>query len=282
MDTARMLAINNFDWTVLRLVLKILEPWISVTVLYFLALPTWILSMLAVKALRTKLPPANPSTMKHGMIVFVVCFAGYFLSRILISSFWPKQEPGDGATMSALVQMVLIHSCVCLAAVGHIVYHSGRQGLAEMGFVWVSPRKTLSYALAAYFAFFPVYILFCLLNRALISYEPQELVQRMLDNPEFFGSVFVLLSTAIIIPIFEEILFRGFLLSGLRFFMGSYAAILVSAAVFAFMHEPQAAIPVFAVGCILGYLKERTGSLYSSILGHMVHNSLMLLLIPLF
>ncbi len=69
--------------------------------------------------------------------------------------------------------------------------------------------------------------------------------------------------------LFEEITVRGVLLPALRPSLGAIAAVGVSAAVFALMHDdPYRFAFTFAVGAALGALRLRTGSLWVAILAH--------------
>ena len=86
-------------------------------------------------------------------------------------------------------------------------------------------------------------------------------------------SVFVLLALAP--AICEELLFRGFLLSGLGSGGRATAAILGSAAVFAVFHFMLFKIPVtFTFGIVLAFLCWRSGSIWPGMLAHFLHNGI--------
>ena len=77
----------------------------------------------------------------------------------------------------------------------------------------------------------------------------------------------------------EELMFRGFLM---RFFeSGSRrTAVVVSAILFAAFHlDPFRFVPVLLLGFLLGYLTIRSGSIYHSMLSHIINNGLALLLL---
>jgi membrane protease YdiL (CAAX protease family) len=77
----------------------------------------------------------------------------------------------------------------------------------------------------------------------------------------------------IIAPLTEEVLFRGIILSG---FLKNYSvnhAIILSAVLFAIFHFTIIQLPVtFIMGCFLGWLYVRTGSLIPSIFAHALYN----------
>ncbi len=89
--------------------------------------------------------------------------------------------------------------------------------------------------------------------------------------------LYFLIFTAIIAPINEEILFRGFLVSKLGKMFGIAAGITVSALIFAVLHLSYLSIAEFAAafffGIIAGYAFIKTKSLYPSIVGHILVNA---------
>lgn len=74
--------------------------------------------------------------------------------------------------------------------------------------------------------------------------------------------------------IFEEIIFRGMILRGLRTNTDDVTAVLLSALMFALMHANlQQLIYPFLMGIILGWLAVRTGSTFASMIVHFVNNT---------
>ncbi|MDD2332674.1 MAG: CPBP family glutamic-type intramembrane protease, partial [Candidatus Cloacimonetes bacterium] len=88
----------------------------------------------------------------------------------------------------------------------------------------------------------------------------------------------ILLIVAVFPGIFEEIMFRGFMI---RFFEGNgkKMAVIIGAILFAAFHlDPFRFFPVFLLGLLLGYLTLRSGSLYNSMLCHAVNNGTAILI----
>lgn len=74
-------------------------------------------------------------------------------------------------------------------------------------------------------------------------------------------------------PIFEELLFRGWLLGSLRKFWGDSKALVVSSTLFALIHgDPWATPALFVLGMVFGWVYLKTGSLFGSILLHGMWN----------
>ena len=75
-------------------------------------------------------------------------------------------------------------------------------------------------------------------------------------------------------PVFEELMFRGWLVGSLREKWGDTAAIVVSSALFAVIHGDLPGMPaLFALGLVFGWVYRRSGSLWASILVHGMWNA---------
>lgn len=89
----------------------------------------------------------------------------------------------------------------------------------------------------------------------------------------------------ILYPLFEEIVFRGIFLGGLRGrFRSAWPPMLVSSGVFALLHLTSVAaarpiLDLFALALALAWLTLRTGSLMPAFLLHAAYNSTELLLV---
>lgn len=90
----------------------------------------------------------------------------------------------------------------------------------------------------------------------------------------------LIFSAAIVAPISEEIIFRGYLYPLIKRFFGASIGILLIAALFAasHLHGPTLA-PLFIFGVCLALAYETTGSLLVPILMHFLFNSTMLAVI---
>ncbi|HET7827340.1 MAG TPA: type II CAAX endopeptidase family protein [Candidatus Saccharimonadales bacterium] len=81
-------------------------------------------------------------------------------------------------------------------------------------------------------------------------------------------------------PLGEEVLFRGYLFSGLRKLWRFWPALLVTSLLFGAPHLLEAnhgllwsgAIETFVLSVFLCFLREKTGALYAGILVHMLNN----------
>lgn len=94
-------------------------------------------------------------------------------------------------------------------------------------------------------------------------------------NQAFFagGVVFELLGSCLMIPLAEELLYRGVVERRLSLLCGSAPAIVLSAVIFGVMHWNVVQFLYAGIlGLLLAWLLERTGFLYASVLAHIGAN----------
>ena len=84
---------------------------------------------------------------------------------------------------------------------------------------------------------------------------------------------FTILYIAILTPIAEELMFRGYLLDAIKRKHGDWVAIIISSILFGLVHIDPYTIGVATIGGIIyGWLRVRTGSLLPCIACHMMWN----------
>jgi membrane protease YdiL (CAAX protease family) len=86
---------------------------------------------------------------------------------------------------------------------------------------------------------------------------------------------FVLLTSIIVGPLLEEVIYRGLFLQLARRYAPAWKAVILSSAVFAITHFMKGAgitLLAFAMGCLFAWMVVRTGSLYPGFLCHAVFN----------
>ncbi|MGN0352669.1 MAG: lysostaphin resistance A-like protein [Roseburia sp.] len=94
-------------------------------------------------------------------------------------------------------------------------------------------------------------------------------------NIAFFAGtiLFELLGSGFVIPIVEELLFRGIVYKRLRIWMGWQKALVFSALLFGLIHMNLVQfIYAGVLGAFLAFLLEKTGKLWVAVVGHMAAN----------
>lgn len=162
-------------------------------------------------------------------------------------------------------------------------------GLVAFGLIWLIIIGKKGAKLPEYLGFHPLKIKtllgvlgisagFCLASDLLSYFLGKDIIAKfMVDCYSTRGNLALLILGILLIgPLFEEIFFRGFLFEGFRKSkLGNVGTVLLTTLAWAILHLQydlyQISI-VFAGGLVLGTLRLKTGSLWSSILMHMVMN----------
>ena len=93
------------------------------------------------------------------------------------------------------------------------------------------------------------------------------------EGPVVIGILAVVV--VLLVPLAEEVFFRGFMLSGLVGRLGTVGAAIVSSLVFALFHiDPKMMLPIFVTGLLFAWLYNRTGSVWSCSAAHAMQNAL--------
>lgn len=108
----------------------------------------------------------------------------------------------------------------------------------------------------------------------LISHESSDFMQRIWDSCD--NVILLIIGIVIIAPVFEEMLFRGFLFSGIQqSHLGSGPAILFNSAAWAMIHTQYGffdILSIFVLGIIFSVARIASGSLWVPILLHGMFN----------
>jgi len=141
-----------------------------------------------------------------------------------------------------------------------------------------SPWAVVGWGLGGYCAMVPILFAAGLLMRLAMqedSYSVNPAIEMTLGmtNPlEVFAMFLVVVAGA---PLVEETLFRGLLFGALRARFGPAIAILFTGIAFGAMHfDPMVGPQLAIIGLTLGYVRERSGSLYPCIVLHALQNGL--------
>jgi membrane protease YdiL (CAAX protease family) len=126
----------------------------------------------------------------------------------------------------------------------------------------------------------------------LIALGVQILLGMPLENPQLeflvpkdfslIGAFTMIILGGILIPVAEEVFFRGVLYRWMRQYSGRWLAIIASSLIFGALHGDIAvAFATFIMGIVLAWFYEYSGSLWPSILIHATNNTIKLVLLYL-
>lgn len=223
-------------------------------------------------------PPAQRPTFGDLVLVGLAIFAiQYGLARLVVETILPVIQAKDDWPLLVLLVVGFL-SLASIAAIQLLVLRRRNLGFENLGLRPFPPewrRRTATVTLMS----FALVILIRLLMLGYMDEAPDNPQVRALtfDQPSLLTLLLSFLVVSAIVPLFEELLFRGLLFGWLRLHLGTYMAAAISALAFAAAHGMLFAIPaVFVLGVILALLYERSGSLWPAIICHGGYNALML------
>ena len=123
----------------------------------------------------------------------------------------------------------------------------------------------------------PFVLLISLIMNSLIDNQngSNPLLEIVLNNSNYLSFILLFVTTTLLAPLFEEIIFRGILLPTLSRDFGIILGIIVSAFIFALAHLSLGEMPpLFVLGIGLGITRIASGSLLSSVIMHSLWNGL--------
>ena len=114
-----------------------------------------------------------------------------------------------------------------------------------------------------------------LIFRQDFNWPQHQTLESMTSHPQLPLKILIFITTAAIVPIVEEMLFRGLFQTMVRSFLDrAWVAIILSSALFAIVHQNKEHWPaLFVLSMCLGYSYEKSGSLLRPIFIHSIFNA---------
>lgn len=188
----------------------------------------------------------------------------------LLDAITPQQGEGTAPLRLVLFVVLAAYLAVALAIVAMARWRGGKDWRRLVGWQPMAARLNdkLLWAIAA------GTLIYSVTATAVLGYfYPTS--QSWFTIPSDKKAALMLLVLAVVLaPITEELLFRGWIYTSLRFSFGLWPAILSSAALFGLAHYEDThlyALAVFPVGIALAAIRERTG-VKGSMLFHALNN----------
>lgn len=225
-------------------------------------------------------------------LVIIFLFFGYILHLVEMGLFFCLLSSKMRVDITNLGTFVsIVNTAVMdLAVLGVIIYFvriKYRQRLAAIGLKMKDAGKHLYWAVLSYIAVLPplVFILLFLMWIChIFDYQPppQPLIDLFMEEKNIWPLVFSAFIIMLIGPLAEELFFRGFAYNAIKKKWGAKRAMAVTAVVFAALHGIGFGfLPIMALGFLLAYSYEQAGSLVPAVAIHILHNSIMVLLLLL-
>ncbi len=224
------------------------------------------------------------------IVVLLIYISAQLVAALLIEIYpafkhWDAQETSQWINNSVAAQfwVTVAIEALSLFFIG-LFLKKRHSNFKSIGLSRKPKWSDLGYALIGFVVYFGVYYAVLL---AIIKAIPQFNVTQK-QNIGFsqtsggFDLVLIFISLVVLPPIIEEILFRGFLYTGLRTKIPKITAALITSLLFASLHLLEsnsgllwiAGIDTFILSLTLVYFREKTDSLYASMGVHMLKNFL--------
>jgi membrane protease YdiL (CAAX protease family) len=197
-----------------------------------------------------------------------------------VVSITESARPGASNDLVNIVLcIVLVESAILLAML--LVYAPTKSVRAVLGIRATSaPAALLSLASGAFLYPALSWVDDLLLKRFPKSEEDTERLARLLAVHTRGERVALFVALVLVLPIFDELLFRGMFYGGLRRGRVSSLAIVGTALLFAVASGEWRDLPVYlVVGILLAWLRSRSGSLVPSMLAHCAYEAVPVVLL---
>lgn len=212
-----------------------------------------------------------------GMVFLIGLFVAGPLAAFALNRFVAPGEPTP-PLVAGLLASIGANAIVAIAAVV-VARKRGHPIIAGLGFVPGDGRavpRAFGLGILTIVATLPAFVGAGLLNMSLLQaleIEPyQQSIRHLLADRALLENFVIVGGIGIVAPLLEEVLFRGLLLRALLVAVKPTPAILLSALVFALVHDTPAIVPVFVLGIAFGALYARTRSVAAPWIAHATFN----------
>jgi len=210
-------------------------------------------------------------------ILQVFIFGFFFMGQLfipLLLSVLPLDRSQTDVRVQAF-NVLISYTLVAFGATG-VLYLSIKRFL-PLESDWFNFRggKWFFWGFGGYCTALPLVIIVSLINQQLWQGQggSNPLLQLALEAQDSVALGIFFFTAAIAAPLFEELLFRGFLLPSLTRYLPAWGAILVSSLLFAVAHLSLSEIlPLTTLGIVLGVVYTRSRNLLASMLIHSLWN----------
>ena len=213
-------------------------------------------------------------------IVWQVLIIGFFFLAEIVLPFLIGISGLNVAEYSIRYQALYIFvTYLLMAAGGLLVLYFSIKPFFPLPKDWFHFNLASNWPLwgfGGYLVAVPLVILISLINQQFWQGQggSNPLLFLALQAQDRVALVIFFLTACIVAPIFEEIIFRGFLLSSLTRYMPVWGAIFLSSLIFALAHlSLSEVLPLTMLALVLAIVYTRSRNLLSSILLHSLYNS---------
>ena len=184
-----------------------------------------------------------------------------------------------GENSLIIVFSVLVNLSSCFYII-YLIHYRNRQPLSSLGITLHNWDENVANGIRKYLIAIPFLILSGLVTKYIcelfgVSPKQQEIAKKIADEDSLQVLILMIVFGAIIAPVIEELIFRGFLQTTLYKYFGRWKTIVIGSFLFSVIHlNPYVIFQIFILGLFLSYAFDKTRSLVTSITIHTIHNSI--------
>ena len=231
----------------------------------------------AILAINSNTPWSTPWDWE---IIWQVLVVGFFFIGQFLLPFILGISGFNPANYSIRIKALYVFFTYVLMSVGGltVLYLSIKSflPLPENWFKFKFTSNWFLWGFGGYLVALPLVLLVSLINQQIWQGQggSNPLLFLALQAQDTVALAVFFITASIAAPIFEETLFRGFLLSSLTRYVPVWGAILISGIIFAIAHlSLSEVLPLTVLGIILGFVYTRSRNLLAPMLLHSLFNS---------
>ncbi|MDJ1181574.1 CPBP family intramembrane glutamic endopeptidase [Roseofilum casamattae] len=216
--------------------------------------------------------------------ILLVLVAGFFFIGQLITPVIFQQglslfslSRGAGGVRADAVIILLSYLISSASALG--VLYIATKPFRPLPSGWLKFQinwQSMAWGIGGFAVAIPLVLLISLLNQMVWQGQggSNPILPLALQSNDAIAIACFTFTASVAAPVFEEIIFRGFLLPSLNRYVPLWAAILLSGLAFAIAHlSLSEVIPLMTLGIIMGFIYTRSGNLLAPILLHSLWNA---------
>lgn len=218
-------------------------------------------------------------TLLEAAAMLSVTFSMFMVKEALSSIGW-VEELGPGSRLPVRVSVLALYYAAQIGVIVWLVRRRGGDVRAALGLRHAS-RTLRSVSMSVALVIGGLALTRSVASAyAFVTRELGLLPQSGTDMVTLFGNdmaglVLAVVMVVLVGPVVEEAVFRGALQEGLAARLGMWPGIVLQAALFAAFHRSWWLLfPMFVLGVVLGWLAERTDSLWPPIALHALYNAI--------
>ncbi|MGB3081605.1 MAG: type II CAAX endopeptidase family protein [Candidatus Omnitrophota bacterium] len=230
-------------------------------------------------------PLEKPRWNMADVVRVTLIFVSFGYIFVILQAFVEKQIPLMHNENFRMIFDTAVMNVVGISVIIYFIVKKYNQQISALGLTMKGFLRNVFYAIIGYISLIPVLLVIMMVTFVVVKwlqYKPplQPIVEVFLEEKQTSVLLISTLFAAIFGPIAEEIFFRGFMYGAIKKTFGIFWAMIITAAIFSFLHTHIVGfLPIMALGLLLAYLYEKTGSLVSCMAVHIVHNIGMVILV---